>query len=128
MRLGVSERVVRQMVADGRLRDHRVGGRRGFRLDVIELDELKKAGRKYETLNQAMDAKDDLGEAELRYKLLAEAFESMPQLRSQLNAQLERAKAEIGRLRALAPKDETTTSSDSGKVVAIDANRFRKSS
>lgn len=81
----------------------------------------------YTTLNDAMKAKDELGEAELRYELLAEAFHDMPQLRSQLNAQLERAKAEILRLRALAPNGEAT-SSDSGKVVAIDANRFRKSS
>lgn len=79
---------------------------------------------KYEKLNDAMVAKDELAEAELRYELLAEAFEDMPQLRSQLNAQLERAKAEIGRLRAITPKG---TTSDSGKVVAIDANRFRKS-
>ncbi len=80
----------------------------------------------YATLNEAMIAKDELGEAELRYKLLAEAFEDMPQMRSQLNTQLERAKAEILRLRALAPTSGAT-SSDSGKVVAIDANRFRKS-
>lgn len=80
----------------------------------------------YAKLNEAMIAKDELGEAELRYKLLAETFEDMPQMRSQLNTQLERAKAEILRLRALAPKGEAT-SSDSGKVVAIDANRFRKS-
>lgn len=79
---------------------------------------------KYAKLNDAMVAKDELGEAELRYQLLAEAFEDLPQLRSQLNAQLERAKAEIGRLRALAPK---VASSDSGKVVAFDADRFRKS-
>lgn len=81
---------------------------------------------KYETLVEAMAAKDgELSEAEIRYGLLAQAFMEMPQLRSQLNAQLERAKAEILRLRALEPK---VTSSDSGKVVAIDANRFRKSS
>lgn len=80
---------------------------------------------KYKTLNEAMVAKDELGEAELRYQLLAEAFEGLPQLRSQLNAQLERAKAEILRLRAVAPKkDESTTA---GTVVAFDAGRFRKS-
>lgn len=78
----------------------------------------------YTTLNEAMVAKDELGEAELRYKLLAEAFEDMPQLRSQLNAQLERAKAEIVRLRALAPAD---TSASVGKVVPFNAERFRKS-
>lgn len=81
---------------------------------------------KYTTLNEAMVANDELAEVRIRYRLLAEAFEAKPQLRSQLNAQLERAKAEIGRLRALAPKGGVT-SSDSGKVVAIDANRFRKS-
>lgn len=84
---------------------------------------------KYETLNDAMVAEDELGEAELRYRLLSEAFEEMPQLRSQLNAQLERAKAEIVRLRALAPKGESGSSSEekSGKVVAFDVDRFRKS-
>lgn len=80
----------------------------------------------YANLNDAMVAKDELAEAELRYKLLAEAFEDMPQLRSQLNAQLERAKAEIGRLRATAPASSTVDAGD-GKVVAFDANRFRKS-
>jgi hypothetical protein len=82
---------------------------------------------KYATLNEAMVANDELGEVELRYELLSATFEDMPQMQSQLNTQLERAKAEIFRLRALAPKGEAT-SSDSGKVVAIDANRFRKSS
>lgn len=79
----------------------------------------------YSTMNEAMDAKDDLAEATIRYRLLAEAFEDMPQLRSQLNPQLERAKAEIVRLRAIAPKD--TDAKESGKVVAFDAGRFRKS-
>lgn len=83
----------------------------------------------YTTLNAAMDANDELAEAKLRYRLLAEAFEELPQLRSQLNAQLERAKAEIGRLRALAPKGSESEQprEDSGKVVAFDADRFRKS-
>lgn len=82
----------------------------------------------YTTLNEAMDANDELAEAKIRYKLLAEAFEEKPQLRSQLNAQLERAKAEIGRLRALAPKgSESPSEGESGKVVAFDADRFRKS-
>lgn len=80
---------------------------------------------KYANLNAAMVAKDELAEAEMRYELLAEAFEDKPQLRSQLNAQLERAKAEIGRLRAITPKVEAV--GDSGKVVAFDAERFRKS-
>lgn len=81
----------------------------------------------YKSLNDAMDANDELAEAKMRYKLLADAFEDMPQLRSQLNAQLERAKAEIGRLRALAPKAGETVPQDSGTVVAFDATRFRKS-
>lgn len=83
---------------------------------------------KYTTLNEAMDANDQLAEAELRYELLAAAFLDMPQLRSQLNAQLERAKAEIVRLRALAPNSGSEKHPDqSGKVVAFDADRFRKS-
>lgn len=81
---------------------------------------------KYASLNEAMVADDELGEAELRYELLAEAFHDKPQLRSQLNAQLERAKAEICRLRALTPKE--TSDEAVGKVVAFDAERFRKSS
>ena len=86
--------------------------------------------KKYASLNEAMVAKDELGEAELRYELLAEAFEELPQMRSQLNAQLERAKAEILRLRALAPRsdsDSVTDGDGTGKVVAFDADRFRKS-
>lgn len=79
----------------------------------------------YSTLNEAMVANDDLAEAELRYKLLAEAFEDKPQLRSQLNPQLERAKAEIAQLRAAVKKPDA--SQVSGTVVAFDAARFRKS-
>jgi hypothetical protein len=76
------------------------------------------------TLNEAMVAKDDLAEAEIRYRLLAETFEAVPQLRGNLNPALERAKAEIMRLRAaVVPK----SGNDSGKVVAFDAARFRKS-
>ncbi len=78
-----------------------------------------------------MAAGNLLAEAEIRYKLLAEAFEQMPQLRSQLNPQIERAKAEIARLRALAPKaaagDAPASEEKGGKVVAFDADRFRKS-
>lgn len=81
----------------------------------------------YVTLNEAMEAGDELAEARIRYRLLAQAFEAHPQLRSQLNAQLERAKAEIARLRALAPKSDEMESAVSGKVVAFDAERFRKS-
>lgn len=78
-----------------------------------------------------MTAGNLLAEAEIRYRLLAEAFEQMPQLRSQLNSQIERAKAEIVQLRALAPKADGAgsgaVSAESGKVVAFDADRFRKS-
>lgn len=77
---------------------------------------------KYETLSEAMDANDELAEARIRYRLLAEAFEQMPQLRGNLNSALERAKAEIARLRAL-----TTKPKAGGTVVAFDADRFRKS-
>ena len=84
---------------------------------------------KYATLNEAMVANDELAEAEIRYQLLAEAFEEKPQLRSQLNTQIERAKAEIVRLRALLPKSGATSKREEvgGKVVAFDAERFRKS-
>lgn len=81
----------------------------------------------YVTLNEAMEANDELAEAQIRYRLLAEAFEANPQLRSQLNAQLERAKAEIARLRALSPKSGEADPASAGKVVAFDAERFRKS-
>lgn len=81
----------------------------------------------YTTLHEAMVANDELGEAELRYKLLADAFENEPKLRSQLAASLERAKAEIVRLRALKPKAANDGGPEGGKVVAFDANRFRKS-
>jgi hypothetical protein len=78
---------------------------------------------KYKTLNDAMAAGDELGEAELRYKLLAETFEEMPQLRGNINNQLERVKAEILRLRAARkPKTDAT-----GTVVPFDAARFGKS-
>lgn len=80
---------------------------------------------KYASLSEAMAANNELAEAELRYSLLAEAFEELPQLRSQLNPQLERAKAEILRLRAaVAP---SAAAAESGTVVAFDVGRFRKS-
>lgn len=86
---------------------------------------------KHRTLNGAMAAGNLLAEAEIRYRLLAEAFEQMPQLRSNLNPQLERAKAEIARLRALKnPNSGDSASSGegaAGKVVAFDHSRFRKS-
>jgi len=80
----------------------------------------------YASLNAAMVAKDDLAEAEMRYRLLSESFEAMPQLRANLNPALERAKAEILRLRAMAG-GPTSRDVNAGKVVAIDPNRFRKS-
>lgn len=83
----------------------------------------------FDTLSAAMAAGDELAEAEIRYGLLAEAFKDMPQLRSQLNTQLERAKAEIVRLRALSKKpDAAEKKPDDGKVITFDADRFRKSS
>lgn len=80
---------------------------------------------KYLTLNDAMKAKDALAEAERRYELLAEAFEDEPKLRSQLNPALDKVKAEVLQLRALS--DSPVAVADSGKVVAFDAERFRKS-
>ncbi|AGT12102.1 hypothetical protein JABBAWOKKIE_3 [Mycobacterium phage Jabbawokkie] len=80
----------------------------------------------YSTLNEAMAANDELAEAEIRYRLLAEAFEEEPKLRSQLNPAIEKAKAEIVRLRALTMDSESAPTA-SGKVVAFDADRFRKS-
>lgn len=82
---------------------------------------------KHETLNDAMAANDVLAEAEIRYRLLAEAFEQQPQMRGQLNTQLERAKAEIVQLRALTSEPGEDAVVESGKVVAFDAERFRKS-
>ncbi|KMO70083.1 hypothetical protein [Mycolicibacterium chlorophenolicum] len=79
----------------------------------------------YASLNAAMAAKDDLGEAELRYRLLSETFEAEPKLRGNLNSALERAKAEIVRLRAA--KQTSGPSPVDGKVVAFDPERFRKS-
>lgn len=74
---------------------------------------------KYESLTAAMDARDELAEAEIRYRLLAEVFEEKPQLRGNLNPALERAKAEIVRLRATKPPKEP------GKVVTFDPSRFQ---
>lgn len=80
----------------------------------------------YESLSAAMKAGDELAEAEMRYDMLAEAFLDLPQMRSQLNTQVERAKAEIIRLRALSEKPKAPASVG-GKVVAFNANRFQKS-
>ena len=77
----------------------------------------------YVSLSAAMDAKDALAEAEIRYRLLAETFEAEPKLRANLNPALERAKAEIVRLRAMGPPK----SEGANTVVAFDASRFRKS-
>ncbi|ODR20281.1 hypothetical protein BHQ23_16570 [Mycobacterium gordonae] len=80
---------------------------------------------KHRTLNGAMSAGDALAEAEIRYRLLAETFEEMPQLRANLNPALERAKAEIMRLRV--SKQTSAESTRDGKVVPFDASRFQKS-
>ncbi|BDD83343.1 hypothetical protein TPB0596_31060 [Tsukamurella pulmonis] len=77
---------------------------------------------KYMTLNEAMAAGDALAEAEIRYRLLAEAFTELPQLRSNLNGQLERAKTEIIRLRGLKERDKPR----SAVVVPFHASRFQK--
>ncbi|MGB6148441.1 hypothetical protein [Mycolicibacter algericus] len=77
----------------------------------------------YDSLNAAMEAGDELAEAEIRYRLLAEVFVAVPNLRSNLNPQLERCKAEILRLRAAKPTAEKAA----GKVVAFDASRFKRS-
>lgn len=106
--------------------------KRGFKTQV-EAERFAGTAevKKYASLNEAMAGGDALAEAEIRYRLLAEAFESQPQLRSQLNTQLERAKAEIVQLRALAPAKADAGKSEaesSGKVIAFDANRFQKPS
>lgn len=80
---------------------------------------------KHRTLHGAMAANNLLAEAEIRYRLLAEVFEAVPNLRANLNPQLERAKAEIAGLRAAVPPKPK--SEDGGKVVAFDATRFHKS-
>lgn len=82
----------------------------------------------YETLAKAMDAGDELAEAEIRYRLLAETFEVVPNLRANLNPQLERAKAEILRLRVVASsKPGASSAKKPGTVVAFDPTRFHKS-
>lgn len=81
---------------------------------------------KHETLNDAMSAGDLLAEVESRYRLLVEAFEDSLQLRSQLNTQLERAKSEIAQLRAMSDSSAPVVEG-TGRVVAFDAGRFRKS-
>lgn len=85
----------------------------------------------YDSLDDAMAANDQLAEAVLRYRLLADAFTALPQLRSQLNPQLERAKAEIVRLRADPPRtvEDPVAPADAdkfGRVVPFDGSRFRK--
>lgn len=75
----------------------------------------------YKTLAEAMDANDELAEAEIRYRLLAEVFEESPNLRANLNPALERAKAEILRLRVV------KVEKPAARLVAFDAARFRKS-
>ncbi|UPG68794.1 hypothetical protein [Gordonia hongkongensis] len=84
---------------------------------------------KYTTLSAAMAAGDELAEAEIRYRLLAETFEQMPQLRGNMNGQLERVKAEIIRLRAAkaTAKKRPAASTGDDTVVTFDSARFRKS-
>ena len=82
---------------------------------------------KHVTLTDAMTAGDELGEAELRYKMLAEVFADSPQLRANLNPSLERAKAEILRLRAAnKPKQTLPDQVAAGTVVQFDPSRFQK--
>jgi len=84
------------------------------------------------TLGDAMLAGDSLTEAKLRYLGLAESWDSMPQLRGQLNSQLSAAKAEWERLEAeseLAAQSDAPEGSDEanfGKVVPFDASRYGK--
>ncbi|QHD84418.1 hypothetical protein GR168_02680 [Gordonia sp. JH63] len=84
---------------------------------------------KYTKLNDAMAAEDNLAEAEIRYRLLAETFEEMPQLRGNLNGALERAKTEIIQLRAARDAHaKKAKKPDPEVVVPFDADRFRKTS
>ena len=79
---------------------------------------------RHRTLAAAMRAGDELAEVEMRYEMLAEAFTDSPQLRANLTPALERAKAEIIRLRALASQ---TSAGTERKLVPIDPARFRRS-
>ncbi|QFS91152.1 hypothetical protein FIV07_10340 [Mycobacterium sp. THAF192] len=81
----------------------------------------------YGSLAEAMAAGDELAEAEIRFRLLAEVFEAEPKLRGNLNTALERAKAEIVRLRA-AQASKPVGDSVVGQVVRFDPGRFQKSS
>lgn len=84
---------------------------------------------KYTTLSAAMDAEDNLAEAEIRYKLLAETFTEMPQLRGNLNGALERAKTEIIQLRAAKAAEAKKAKKPGPEVVVpFEADRFRKKS
>lgn len=86
----------------------------------------------YSTITDAVLAGDMLTAAEMRLRKLDEAFVGLPQMRSQLSTALERAAAEVERLKALRPKDQEPgeASGDAaklGKVVAFNADRYRKS-
>lgn len=83
----------------------------------------------YTTLSAAMAAGDELAEAEIRYKMLAEVFADSPQLRANLNPSLERAKAEILRLRAASAAQEKLPdrTGTGGTVVPMNATRFQPS-
>ena len=81
----------------------------------------------YTTLSAAMAAGDELAEAEIRYKMLAEVFADSPQLRANLNPSIERVKAEILRLRAAnKPKQDLPDQVKAGTVVQFDPSRFQK--
>lgn len=91
----------------------------------------------YNTITEAVLAGDMLAAAEIRLRQLDEAFTDQPQMRSQLSTALERAAAEVERLKAMKPKSqvEETASGDApagdeakfGQVVPFDADRYRKS-
>ncbi|QFS89492.1 hypothetical protein FIV07_01975 [Mycobacterium sp. THAF192] len=81
---------------------------------------------RYKTLAEAMEAGDELAEAEIRFRLLSEVFEAVPNLRGNLNTALERTKAEIFRLRA-AQGSKPGAEPAAGKVVPFDASRFQRS-
>jgi len=79
----------------------------------------------YTSLAAAMDAGDALGEARLRYRLLAETFEAEPKLRGNLAPALERAKDEVMRLSAAQSGRAGGAGPVEGRVVAFDPARFQ---
>lgn len=81
---------------------------------------------KYTSITDAVLAGDMLAAAEMRLRKLDEAFVGLPQMRSQLSTALERAAAEVERLKALKPEADESEK-QLGKVVPFDADRYRKS-